>query len=83
MASCAGAVRELLGESGDRLLHWDLHYDNVLASYPGDRREPWLVIDPKPRLGSRIRAVPRAARPAGPTSSPPGTCRARCAAVST
>ena len=30
-----------------RLLHGDLHYDNVLA---GDR-EPWLVIDPKPLAG--------------------------------
>jgi len=30
--------------NGDRLLHWDLHYDNVLAG----TREPWLAIDPKP-----------------------------------
>ena len=30
-----------------RLIHTDLHYDNVLA---GDR-EPWLVIDPKPLSG--------------------------------
>jgi streptomycin 6-kinase len=50
---CAGAVRELLPEAGDRLLHWDLHYDNVLAS-DGDSsewREPWLAIDPKPLAG--------------------------------
>jgi streptomycin 6-kinase len=33
--------------SGDRLLHWDLHYDNVLAG----EREPWLAIDPKPLAG--------------------------------
>src|SRR5262245_22846371 len=44
---CAGAVNELIGEPGDRLLHWDLHYDNVLAG----TREPWLAIDPKPLAG--------------------------------
>ncbi|MFD1543848.1 aminoglycoside phosphotransferase family protein [Nonomuraea guangzhouensis] len=44
---CAAAVRELVGEPGDRLLHWDLHYDNVLAG----EREPWLAIDPKPLAG--------------------------------
>ena len=32
---------------GDRLLHTDLHYANVLAA----QREPWSVIDPKPRNG--------------------------------
>lgn len=47
LETCAGAVRELLPEAGDRLLHWDLHFDNVLA---GDR-EPWLAIDPKPLAG--------------------------------
>lgn len=44
---CAAAVAELVGEPGDRLLHWDLHYDNVLAA----SREPWLAIDPKPLAG--------------------------------
>ncbi|RJL24433.1 aminoglycoside phosphotransferase family protein [Bailinhaonella thermotolerans] len=44
---CAGAVRELLPESGDRLLHWDLHHKNVLAG----EREPWLAIDPNPLAG--------------------------------
>jgi streptomycin 6-kinase len=29
------------------MIHGDLHYDNVLAG----RREPWLVIDPKPMAG--------------------------------
>lgn len=43
----ASAVAELVGEPGDRLLHWDLHYDNVLAA----RREPWLAIDPEPLAG--------------------------------
>ncbi|GAA2454011.1 aminoglycoside phosphotransferase family protein [Actinomadura vinacea] len=45
--TCASAVAELVGEPGDRLLHWDLHYDNILA---GDR-EPWLAIDPEPLAG--------------------------------
>jgi streptomycin 6-kinase len=44
---CAGATAELIGAAGDRLLHWDLHYDNVLAG----RREPWLAIDPEPLAG--------------------------------
>ena len=47
VAACAGVVRDLLPESGDRLLHWDLHYDNIL----GGQREPWLAIDPKPLAG--------------------------------
>ncbi|GGT04904.1 hydroxyurea phosphotransferase [Planobispora rosea] len=45
--TCASAVAELIGEPGDRLLHWDLHYDNILAG----RREPWLAIDPEPLAG--------------------------------
>jgi streptomycin 6-kinase len=45
--TCASAVAELIGEAGDRLLHWDLHYDNVLAG----QREPWLAIDPEPLAG--------------------------------
>ncbi|MER5258326.1 MULTISPECIES: aminoglycoside phosphotransferase family protein [unclassified Streptomyces] len=44
---CGGAVREVMGEPGDRLLHWDLHLENVLAA----EREPWLAIDPKPLAG--------------------------------
>ncbi|MFD7230825.1 aminoglycoside phosphotransferase family protein [Streptomyces sp. NPDC059881] len=47
LRDCAAAVREVAGEPGDRLLHWDLHYDNVLAA----EREPWLAIDPKPLAG--------------------------------
>jgi streptomycin 6-kinase len=47
LRDCAAAVREVAGEPGDRLLHWDLHFDNVLAA----EREPWLVIDPKPLAG--------------------------------
>ncbi|MFI6031440.1 aminoglycoside phosphotransferase family protein [Amycolatopsis magusensis] len=44
---CADVVAEVLGESGDRLLHWDLHYDNILAG----GREKWLAIDPEPLAG--------------------------------
>ncbi|MEV8589617.1 aminoglycoside phosphotransferase family protein [Streptomyces sp. NPDC051180] len=67
LRDCAAAVREVAGEPGDRLLHWDLHMGNVLAGGRGggdDRgrpggpgtggpgaREPWLAIDPKPLAG--------------------------------
>jgi streptomycin 6-kinase len=44
---CADVVREVVAEPGDRLLHWDLHFDNVLAGV----RQPWLAIDPKPLAG--------------------------------
>ncbi|KQX10772.1 hydroxyurea phosphotransferase [Streptomyces sp. Root431] len=47
LRDCAAAVREVAGEPGDRLLHWDLHLNNVLAA----EREPWLAIDPKPLAG--------------------------------
>ncbi|MEU2929786.1 aminoglycoside phosphotransferase family protein [Streptomyces sp. NPDC007251] len=47
VADCAAAVREVAGEPGDRLLHWDLHFENVLAA---DRAD-WLAIDPKPLAG--------------------------------
>ncbi|MGW8490046.1 aminoglycoside phosphotransferase family protein [Streptomyces sp. NPDC055886] len=43
----ASAVAELADDPGDRLLHWDLHYDNILAA----QREPWLAIDPEPLVG--------------------------------
>lgn len=47
LQDCAAALREVVAEPGDRLLHWDLHYDNVLAA----DRAPWLAIDPKPLAG--------------------------------
>jgi streptomycin 6-kinase len=46
--TCAAAMREVLAEPGDRLLHWDLHYENVLAGLDGGA---WLAIDPKPLAG--------------------------------
>ncbi|WP_427920922.1 aminoglycoside phosphotransferase family protein [Streptomyces sp. cg40] len=53
LADCAAAVREVAAEPGDRLLHWDLHYDNVLGTDSPNRddRGPWLAIDPKPLAG--------------------------------
>ncbi|MFF9025583.1 aminoglycoside phosphotransferase family protein [Streptomyces eurythermus] len=47
VAGCAAAVREVADEPGDRLLHWDLHDENVLAA----ERADWLAIDPKPLAG--------------------------------
>lgn len=47
VADCAAAVREVADEPGDRLLHWDLHDENVLAA----ERADWLAIDPKPLAG--------------------------------
>jgi streptomycin 6-kinase len=54
LADCAAALREVADEPGDALLHWDLHYENVLAPLPealAAGREPWLAIDPKPLAG--------------------------------
>jgi streptomycin 6-kinase len=55
LQACVAVLADLLPEPGDRLLHWDLHYDNVLAappgSAPGGHGRPWLVIDPKPLAG--------------------------------
>lgn len=45
--SWAAVLAEVATEPGDRLLHWDLHFENVLAA----TREPWLAIDPKPLAG--------------------------------
>lgn len=43
----ACVVADVVPEAGDQLLHWDLHYENVLAG----QRELWLAIDPKPLAG--------------------------------
>jgi streptomycin 6-kinase len=43
-------LQHLAASQGERVLvHQDLHGENVLAA----RREPWLVIDPKPLAGER------------------------------
>ncbi|WP_105974782.1 aminoglycoside phosphotransferase family protein [Streptomyces geranii] len=47
LTDCAAALREVAPDPGDRLLHWDLHDENVLAA----DRAPWLAIDPKPLAG--------------------------------
>ncbi len=41
--------RDLVADPGSvgRIVHGDLHYENVLAA----DREPWVVIDPKPMSG--------------------------------
>jgi streptomycin 6-kinase len=49
IGTCAAAVADLVAEPGDRLLHWDLHFDNVLATLDDPGR--WLAIDPKPLIG--------------------------------
>jgi streptomycin 6-kinase len=49
--ACASALKEVLPEAGDRLVHEDLHFDNILAPHPTDQREPWLAIDPNPVAG--------------------------------
>ncbi|MFI9365350.1 aminoglycoside phosphotransferase family protein [Kitasatospora sp. NPDC053057] len=51
LADCTAALLAVCAEPGDRLLHWDLHYGNVLAPPPGSDRAPWLAIDPKPLAG--------------------------------
>ncbi|MEV0194255.1 aminoglycoside phosphotransferase family protein [Kitasatospora purpeofusca] len=51
LADLAAALREVRPEPGDRLLHWDLHYGNVLAPPAPGPRAPWLAIDPKPLAG--------------------------------
>ncbi|WP_037842736.1 aminoglycoside phosphotransferase family protein [Streptomyces sp. NRRL F-5126] len=49
LRECAAVVREVAAEPGDRLLHWDLHFQNVLGSRR--RAGGWLAIDPKPLAG--------------------------------
>ncbi|WP_326699072.1 aminoglycoside phosphotransferase family protein [Streptomyces sp. NBC_01754] len=52
LRDCAAAVREVAGEPGDRLLHWDLHYDNILAGRTEEgRAHRWVALDPKPLAG--------------------------------
>jgi streptomycin 6-kinase len=52
--AAASLARELGASAGDRLVHADLHYGNVLAS----DREPWLAIDPRAVAGDPEHAVP-------------------------
>ena len=75
----ADATAEVVGEAGDRLLHWDLHFENVLSA----EREPWLAIDPKPLLGHPDSTCCRRWTTAGTRPSPPATRSGRSAAVTT
>ena len=54
LAIAGNLAHELGARAGDRLVHADLHYGNVLAG----NREPWLAIDPKPVAGDPEHAVP-------------------------
>lgn len=48
--TAADLLATLPASQGEQvLLHQDLHGDNVLSA----KREPWLVIDPKPLVGER------------------------------
>ena len=81
--ACASALEEVLPEAGDRLVHEDLHFDNILAPHPADQREPWLAIDP-----TRSPAIPasrssRHSTTGGRMPSPPATYRRRSAGAST
>jgi streptomycin 6-kinase len=54
LATASGLAQELGASAGDRLVHADLHYGNILAG----TREPWLAIDPKPVAGDPEHAIP-------------------------
>ena len=50
LAECAARLEGMTTDPiQDRLLHWDLHYFNVLSTLDGSQR--WTAIDPKPLSG--------------------------------
>ena len=50
LSECAARVDAMTTDPiEDRLLHWDLHYFNVLCTLDGSQR--WTAIDPKPLSG--------------------------------
>jgi streptomycin 6-kinase len=50
LINCVDLLQELITEPIENLLlHWDLHYFNVLARLDGSQR--WTAIDPKPLSG--------------------------------
>jgi streptomycin 6-kinase len=50
LSECAARLDEMITDPiEDRLLHWDLHYFNVLSTRDGSQR--WTAIDPKPLSG--------------------------------
>lgn len=52
--TAAALAVDLARDSGDLLIHADLHYGNIL----GGVRSPWLAIDPRPVAGDPELAVP-------------------------
>lgn len=98
------ALDDAVAELDDRggweleLVHWDLHYANVLAELPDAGGGRWLAIDPLPRAGFREAEVvaplrnrwsdavatgdPDGAPPRSPRPSPSTTCRGSGAKVS-
>lgn len=64
VADGAAAVREVVDEPGDRLLHWDLHDENVLAS----DRAPGSPSTPNPWPATRASS---SGRRSTTTSTPP------------
>jgi len=50
LSECAARLEAMTTDPiEDRLLHWDLHYFNVLCTLDGSQR--WTAIDPKPLSG--------------------------------
>jgi streptomycin 6-kinase len=50
LSQCAARLAAMITDPiEDRLLHWDLHYFNVLSTLDGSQR--WTAIDPKPLSG--------------------------------
>ena len=66
MQACASALEEVLSEAGDRVLHGDLHYFNILATAPG--RPSGALAGDRPQAAgrrSRLRSPPGTAQPVG------------------
>ncbi len=51
LTSRATGLLDDLGNSPPRLVHGDLHFDNVLARPLPDGRREWVAIDPQPLAG--------------------------------
>ncbi|MFC5202609.1 aminoglycoside phosphotransferase family protein [Streptomyces kaempferi] len=78
---CAAAVREVVTEPGDRLLHWDLHYDNVLRGLHHDNVHDDAHDNAHDHDGDRVAArAPWVAIDPKPLAGDPGfeLCPALC-----
>lgn len=51
LADCASAIEDVAADASQHLLHWDLHYANVLAPQHPTLGRAWVAIDPKPLSG--------------------------------